>query len=397
MRKFFLTILCFIPLMSISLKAQLNGDGYYRIQNAHTERYISIVNNKVDSQNKDIWQIANSGAHIYALKTMKPVLDVVSDPGTIMYIIKDGNGYILKAQGMDTKELTNGRELKIYDSRTKAGTYWLYASESSTSVYLKDHDDVLDDTGNIGYALASTSRSEDEVNWNLLPMDGTKEYFGITPEICIDNQYYATLYASFPFMLSDGMKAYYVKNVEGAFAEYVEVAGNIIPAETPIIIECVSSNPADNKVSLLINQQPVIYENLLKGIYFSYVMQSVHGGEAVTDIAMQLRNVIPYDAETMRVLGDVDGCLGFVKTSDLTYLPANKAYLPVSSMAADNIKLVNSDDFAASINALESVQPLDVQKKGVFTLTGVRLRSDSSIVGLPNGMYIINGKKVLIK
>lgn len=382
--------------LTSTMHAQLNGDGYYRIQNAETGRYISITNNKVDSQSKSVWQVVNSGAHIYALKTSKSFSSVISDPGTIIYIAKEADGYILRGQGMDTKLLTNGRYLKIYDSRTKAGAYWLYASESGTAVYLKDKEDVSDKSKNTGYVLVSTSHSEAEIDWNLLPIDQTEQYLGITPELSIGEKYYTTLYAGFPFSLSEGMKAYYVKNVDNALAEMIEIEEEIIPAGTPIILECLSQDPADNKLTLLTNQPSAIQDNLLKGQYFSYVMRDRQGNEVNTDLANQLRNVISYDAETMRVLGEVNGKLGFIKTDDLIYLPANKAYLPVSSTSIDNIELVDSDTFATNIGVIMNTSKPMLQQ-GVFTLTGVRLRSDSSIDGLPNGLYLINGKKVVIK
>ena len=391
MKRLFFTSLC-LALVNI-VNAQLSGDGYYRIQNAATGRYISLVNNKVDSQNKDMWQVANTGAHIYALKTTKPFSQVVSDPGSIFYIAQGTDGYILRGQGMDTKDLT-GRYLKIYNSRNTSNAYWLYATESGTAVYLKDRDDALDNSKNTGYVLASTSRSEAEIDWNLIPINPTDQYIGITPEFSIGDKHYATIYAGFPFAISDGMKAYYVKNISISKAELAEITETEIPAGTPVILECSSTNPADNRLTLLTNQPQVIQDNILQGLYFSYVKMSMSGGEATTDLARQLRNVTPYDAETMRVLGEVDGKLSFVTASDLTYLPANKAYLTVSSTADDNIQLVSADDFAASLTSIDDTLQLS---RGVFTLTGVRLRSDSSIEGLPNGMYIINGKKVLVK
>lgn len=377
--------------------AQLNGDGYYRIRNAHTGRYISVVNNKVDSQNKSLWQVANGGAHIYALKTMKPFSRVVSDPGSIIYIEKNGNdGYILRGQGLDTKNLTGGRYLKIYSSRTKDGAYWLYATDSGTSAYLKDKEDILDEIGNTGYALANTSRTEPEVDWELLPIpeNGGEQYFGIMPEVNIGDKYYTTMYAGFPFVLGEGMKAYYIKNTGDIIAEIAEVSGTIIPAATPVILECSSADPEINRVTLLSNYSGTVQGNKLKGIYFSYVMMSINGGESTTDLANELRNVIPYDPMTMRVLGNVEGTLGFVTAQDLTYLPANKAYLTVAANAAENLKLVDADTFAGIYTITEKSE---MNRQGVFTLTGIRLRDDSSTRGLSNGLYIIDGKKIVVK
>lgn len=393
MKRLSLIIWC-VALAGIA-HAQLSGNGYYRIRNAYTNRYISIVNSKVDSQNKSLWQVANGGAHIYALKTMTPVDSVISDPGSIIHITENTEGYVLRGQGLDTKELTGGRYLKIYSSRTTAGAYWLYATESGTAAYLKDREDIIDYSGNTGYVLANTSRTEPEVDWELLPIDGEEQYFGITPEVSIGNKHYTTIYASFPFVLSEGMKAYYIKNSNNSMAEMAEIAGTTVPAETPVIIECSSTDPAFNRVTLLTNSSNSVGGNLLKGIYFCYVKLSVHGGEATTDLANELRNVVPYDPATMRVLGEVDGELAFVTATDLDYLPANKAYLTVSPYAAESLKLVDSDTFTAGITT--TTAKANPNQKGVFTLSGVRLQEDASTEKLPQGVYIIDGKKTLVK
>lgn len=360
MKRVSFILLCL--LLSCFANAQLTGDGYYRIRNAHTGRYLSVVNSKVDSQNKSLWQVTNGGAHIYALKTLSPFSKIVSDPGSIIYIAKDADGYTLRSQGLDTKNLTGGRNLKIYNSRTLTGAYWLYATDSGTAAYLKDKDDILDRTKNTGYALANTSRSEAEVDWELLPIDNAGQYFGITPDICIGNKYYTTIYTGFPFVLSDKMKAYYVKNINKTKAQIVEVPGTTIPAGVPVIIECSSAEPADNRITLLTNSNIKIQDNLLKGIYFSYVMQSINGGEATTDLAKELRNVVPYDPQTMRVLGQIDGELCFVTAKDLTYLPANRAYLIVNADAAETLKIVDEEAFT---DDEPKITPTRYDKNGV--------------------------------
>ena len=392
MKRLFLMMLC-ASLVSI-VHAQLNGDGYYRIRNAHTGRHISIVNSKVDSQNKSLWQVANGGAHIYALKTMRPVSRVISDPGSILYISQNSEGYVIRGQGLDTKNLTGGRYLKIYNSRSKTGAYWLYGTDSGTAAYLKDNEDIVDDSGNTGYVLANTSRTEPEVDWELLPIDGANEYFGITPEMTLGGKHYTTIYASFPFVLSAGMKAYYIKNTGDVIAEIAEMEGSTVPAATPVILECSSTDPAVNRVTLLTDYSGVLQGNQLRGVYFSYVMQSIHGGEATTDLANELRNVVPYNPMTMRVLGVVDGKLSFVTASDLTYLPANKAYLTVLPDAAEVLELVNADVFASIVTTVANPESV---RQGVFTLSGIRLRSDDSVEGLPRGLYIVNGKKTIVR
>ena len=103
---------------ALPILAQLNGDGYYRIQNtSNYGRYLTISNNKVDETNKNAIKRGEEG-NVYGLKTIN---DAVSDPSSIVYISKDNtaksnNAYNIQAQGINPLKFLkdNGAELKIY-------------------------------------------------------------------------------------------------------------------------------------------------------------------------------------------------------------------------------------------------------------------------------------------
>ena len=107
--------------MSVPLLAQFKGDGYYRIQNnSERKRYLSIANNKIDAANKSSLESGKAG-NVFALKMID---NPVSDPSTVIYIIKEKDGYTLEAQGMNTLKLTGGLTLKVYsDKNGKGGIY----------------------------------------------------------------------------------------------------------------------------------------------------------------------------------------------------------------------------------------------------------------------------------
>ena len=64
-------------------------------------------------------------------------------------------------------------------------------------------------------------------------------------------------------------------------------------------------------------------------------------------------NRTSYDAKTMRVLGQLaDGSIGF-KKSEINYIPANKAYLPVPASAPDELKIMTSSEYEAFLAAIE--------------------------------------------
>ena len=71
-------------------------------------------------------------------------------------------------------------------------------------------------------------------------------------------------------------------------------------------------------------------------------------------------------------------------------IPAHRAYLAVEKETANGVSAFAFDGIGTGINGIfANGLPTD----GVFTLTGVRVNSDS----LQKGIYIVNGKKVVIK
>ena len=342
---------------AIPLLAQLSGDGYYRIQNTSSyERYLTISNDKIDDTNQNAI-ISGSEGNIYGYKT---ITDPICDPSSIFYISKDNastanNAYNIQAQGINPFGFlqNNGAELKIYPD---GDNYFIYGSKGSITLFL------VDNNGSDGYIkVARKGAYPQNQNWNIRPVDGTTEYLGIAPDpnIKVGDKYYTTFFADFPFELPEGMKAYCVCNYTfktgDGIAELKEIAGKV-PAKTPVIIECSSLDPADNKVTLLTsNDAPAtISGNKLKGVYFCYAKMKGNTEQENTSPNYQgIKNVINYDSKKMRVLGLVDGKLALVIASDdqlvITdqgrYLPANKAYFQFTESVEGDILLLDKEDY----------------------------------------------------
>ena len=390
-----ITFLLFCAFVAIPLFAQLNGDGYYRIQNVTTGRYLSIVNNKVDDTNKNALMSGNNGV-VYSLKTIKPFDEVASDPGSVIFIESNGsNQYTIIAQGMNTYQLTGGLTLKIV---LREGSYFIYGSKSGFTLYLKDSGDLSENSGTIGLEGGQTGA----VKWIITPVSTSKEYFGINADLALGDKYYTTMFCGFPYELGEGMKAYYIDRYTATGAEtdaveFIEITSGVVPAKTPVIIESNSDKASDNKVTPLADSQgpAAISNNILKGVYFSFVRRKDNGEELTNKMATQLKNVVSYDPQTMRILGIHDGKLCFTQATDLEYLPANKAYIQVPATASANMTLLDQAEFTAGINNIYVDNT--VKNSGVYSLTGIRLKSDNTIDNLPNGIYIVDGKKLVKK
>ena len=186
--------------------AQLNGNGYYRVQNVQTQRFIRVIDNK-GSVN-----LATTNADLGALETVKPFERVVSDPASIIYIEKASDGYNLKAQG------TSSYSIIKYYVKLRAGsgnTYRAYAQDGGLVKYLRDENTTYDE----GVVLTADGNPRD---WYIKPVNQTDgQYFAFKPDITVNNVSYATIYASFPFTItSSSMKAYYISKVADGQALY---------------------------------------------------------------------------------------------------------------------------------------------------------------------------------
>lgn len=394
--------------------AQLES-GYYRIQNVDSKSYLSIANNKVDEANKNSIK-NNSGGTIYALKTIKEE-DAVIDPSTILYINVIGTTkgsaatkyeVNFSGQGMQTSELLpKGTHLNI-TIRNNETVYRIEGTHDdypSARLSLNESYSSFDKCGFIN--TSGTTQT-----WDIKPINNTDHFLGIKPTISIEGKHYATFFTGFPYKISSGMKAYYVKrywvgsDISNQMAEMVEIENGIVPASTPVILECSSTDAANNKVEPLKASEvsASITGNLLQGIFFSFIKWGANNNENQKELGKQLKNVTSYDSESMRMLGTTqDGNLGFVKASDSQllvsnqgkYIPANKVYLFIPSSSNDDIKLVDTATYTAGIDDIVS-DPKTTQK-GVYTLYGVQISNSSDTEGLPSGLYIINGKKVIVK
>lgn len=397
MKKYVLILLASIAIPSF---AQLNGDGYYRVQNVHSGKYTTIVDNKADKDNI----LSTSNIDAYAIHTVSGFENVVSDPGSILYIVKTSQGYVLNGQGMDSYKLT-GYYLQLHASRSADNAYWASGVYKGVTKYLYE---AYDESFGYSY-LSSASKNPDGTtrsrDFYILPVTQDEgRYFGVTPDLKIGNKYYTTLYTSFPYQVSEGMKAYYVKRHriggdQGAMAEMTEIENGIVPGGVPVIIECSSDKPANNKVTPLTNVANTNnLQNELQGVYFCNVVRWADDGEPYPEDHNW--NTTDYNPATMRVLGEVNGKLGFVKSDDLKYLPANKAYLPVTEeesiqTVSSEISLVSNDTYIAGIENITAEKV--IKDKGVYTLTGIKIRENMSTEDLPSGIYIVNGKKVIVR
>ena len=402
---------CLTACMFFPLFAQYSGEGFYRIKNrGEAGRYISVQNDKVSEESKNI-DLSSGTAANAAIEALQLVKSREGNPGTILYVKGNESGFTLEAQGMSTQELLEKigqRNMKLQMNSKNE----LFATYQGMQADLIDFGYDYPITWDSHCAVVGTSYIRQLETgyrqyafWDFKKIDNENEFFGIDPNegIEVGGKYYTTLFTSFAYQLRDGMKAYYIDQhiydtnlVKEPIAELKEITDGKIPAATPVIIECSSDNVANNKTTLLDETLTPISGNELKGRVFCFVPTERED--------QSMKNALQFNQNTMRVLGVVDGKLAFVANNSAAlskgYIPANKAYLPISSTfaasTANGIKLLLPSEYAvaASIKAVTSEEPA---KEGIYTLTGTKVKYTNSTDNLPKGIYIINGKKQVIR
>ena len=176
----------FSLLFAISSFAQLNGNGYYRVKNVASERYITVIDNRGSIN------VGTTSADLGAVRLYKGFDNVVSNPASILYVEETASGYKFYAQGTDTYQII-GYYLKL--RKLADNKYMAYQSASGLTMYLGDPE-----KSNVVDGPLGTNAKGDYNKWYILPVDDTSDnYFGFTPEVKCGGNYYASFYASFPF------------------------------------------------------------------------------------------------------------------------------------------------------------------------------------------------------
>jgi len=240
----------------------------------------------------------------------------------------------------------------------------------------------------------------DAAMWILEKVDDTN-YFGVKPSTNMrgrDGKYYTTLYVDFPFQIKGDVKAYTIEGVEAKnadgyyFAKVKKLAqqGDVVPAQTAVVLECNSTNPADNQLLPTGDEKPKQSNNRLCGTFFG---ESING-LTVKDGTGAERNVTHDNIRAFNInTADSRNPIGFYKLNNtVTTIPGNKAFLVLTNAEAQakGFVLEFEDGGTTGIETIENSK--HSTEDGVYyDLQGRRVENPT------RGVYIVNGKKVVIK
>ena len=232
----------------------------------------------------------------------------------------------------------------------------------------------------------------DAAKWILEPVkDGATDYFGVAPAEKMkgkNGKYFTSLYTDFPMKIVDNINAYIVESIgttgaQKGYAQCKKIAsqGDVIPAGTPIVLECESTQSNANRLLPIADASPALANNILKGVFFDEPKENLEvGGKTV-----RVFNINPK--------ATVRNPLGFYRYSGTT-IKGNRAFLLIDANSS-GAKLDGYDmEEEGTVNGIDEVTATTVETDAnavYYDLQGRRI--DHPV----RGFYIVNGKKVIIK
>ena len=304
--------------------------------------------------------------------------------------INQGQTYYLMSGGLKKITVAN----KAFDPANPTGT-----SHNEYDGTLPKFDFVNNNTTDQWYG-PELPVTGDAAMWILEKVDDIN-YFGVKPSANMkgrDGKYYTTLYVDFPFKIVGDVKAYTIegvdaKNADGYyFARVKKLAqqGDVVPAQTAVVLECNSTNPVDNQLLPTGDEKPKTSNNRLCGTFFGGAIN----GLTVKDGAGNDYNVTHDNIRAFNInTADSRNPIGFYKVkNNVTNIPGNKAFLVLTSTEAQakSFVLEFEDGGTTGIETIENSK--NSTDDGVYyDLQGRRVENPT------RGIYIVNGKKVVIK
>ena len=304
--------------------------------------------------------------------------------------INQGQTYYLMSGGLKKITVAN----KAYDPANPTGT-----SHNEYDGTLPKFDFVNNNTTDQWFG-PELPIVKDAAMWILEKVDDTN-YFGVKPSTNMrgrDGKYYTTLYVDFPFQIKGDVKAYTIEGVEAKnadgyyFAKVKKLAqqGDVVPAQTAVVLECNSTNPADNQLLPTGDEKPKQSNNRLCGTFFGEAIN----GLTVKDGTGAEHNVTRDNIRAFNInTADSRNPIGFYKLNNtVTTIPGNKAFLVLTNAEAQakGFVLEFEDGGTTGIETIENSK--HSTEDGVYyDLQGRRVENPT------RGVYIVNGKKVVIK
>ena len=369
---------------------RVDSENYCFIRNTKTGKYLKLSDTKNFSAPTD----QNQPAKFNGSFTLVGENDAISDPGCVFIVQGSSNNGGFRKVKLISQSKAVGSEassviiqsdisiIPVSNNTYTISTQYRYNNKPLT-LYFRDNNGTPD-----MYNVPS-----DNSEWELLMLNRDNlpnTYFGAKPNALLerDGKYYTTLYTTFPYEVQNGT-AYYINESsivpygeEGKYRVVChEVPNNKVPENVAVILECDATDAATNKLlPLKVGSVPSLEgTSLLKGqIKVVHDAKSGDGNIFVLSVSPETKTNV-----------------GFYKLKIGVAIPDNKAYadLPeeVQAEAKSFIYSFGDDDQGSTNNIKEVALPEDITGQHIYDLQGRRVKNPKQ------GVYIVNGKKVVIK
>lgn len=405
---------------------------YIRLRNKKTGRFLSFYGNNNETKAPAHKRIFDSNSYqdgfIFtgSLK-MISATDAQGNPETVF--LRTGhsagtgvmNGVDLTAHEVKYSTLvgantSNNQYMLTIENRN--GNYRIFTpfsfQDGSNQVILSSY---LCDEGegqNQNYAVMKTEVTGEEADWELFSLDETTSEgaFGANTKAKFTKggMYYTTMYTDFPYKMLDGVNAYYLVFQEELthitdVIVFTQVEGNIVPANTAVILECQNVQNDISSTATVTNRLVPLLPNadgtgqiVNEGANFLKGYISVNG------------NTVANNKKRMYVLStNKEGVLGFHPYSKATMTP-NKAYL-LAPEATDEQRDEYAKKLTFSFGEPDIVTPSDPtgielsdqmvdedDSTPVYNLNGTKVAEGKAAENmLRPGVYVKKGKKFVVK
>ncbi|MBQ7150499.1 MAG: hypothetical protein IJS06_06030 [Prevotella sp.] len=193
----------------------------------------------------------------------------------------------------------------------------------------------------------------------------------------------ATLVLPFAATIPEGVTCYTLTHTDGASTvTATEVTGGTLAAETPVLVNATMGsykfrNSSKATTATSIPDSPSVSE-ALTGVY--------------SDLTFTTENIASIYANAY-ILNKIDDSVGFYKAADGKKVGANRAYLTATNVPgtgeARSLSIVFDDGETTGVTDVRS--KMEEVKDDYFDLSGRRVAHPTK------GLYIMNGKKIIIK
>lgn len=256
----------------------------------------------------------------------------------------DGSGGFknanLEAQGMGSKTISG----KTFNFTNQGDHFYIQGSAGSYTAYMVDYADAFTQEEHVGKVnhpglYNGANENDASYHWVVTPISElSKDFcFGAMPSPKTKDEaskYYTTMYTKFPYRCLDGVKAYVVSSVDATAHKVVlsEIKSGEVPSGTPVVLECNSTKPVENRLLPLVEEPAAIDgNNLLKGEIWLKDENKTED-EYRTKFDSQTMLVLSNDELAFKNVNNTDVLAGGTgQTGTLTYIANNTCYLQVSS------------------------------------------------------------------